>query len=85
MNCLLLWEKLKGGFQLVVCNLQFVCGARRDIQNFNAIASYSIVAEFTNETGKSFKAKLLKISILKRSEDLNNNIGSTCRFRNKTN
>jgi DNA topoisomerase-1 len=30
----------------------------RYIQNFNAIASYSIVAEFTNETGKSFKAKL---------------------------
>jgi DNA topoisomerase-1 len=31
----------------------------RDIQNFNA-ASYSIVAEFTNESGKSFKAKLPK-------------------------
>jgi DNA topoisomerase-1 len=49
----------------------------KDIQNFNAIASYSIV-EFTNETGKSFKAKLPKISILKKKRRfLNNNIGST--------
>jgi DNA topoisomerase-1 len=29
---------------------------------FNAIASYSVVAEFINEAGKSFKAKLRKIS-----------------------
>jgi DNA topoisomerase IA len=51
----------------------------RDIQNFNAIASYSIVAEFTNETGKSFKAKLPKnFNTKKEAEDfLNNNIGST--------
>jgi DNA topoisomerase-1 len=51
----------------------------RDIQNFNAIASYSIVAEFTNETGKSFKAKLPKnFNTKKRSRDfLNKNIGST--------
>jgi DNA topoisomerase-1 len=51
----------------------------RDIQNFNAIASYSIVAEFTNETGKSFKAKLPKnFNTKKRSGDfLNKNIGST--------
>jgi DNA topoisomerase-1 len=44
--------------------------SERDIQNFNAIAaSYSIVAEFTNETGKSFKAKLLKFQKKKEAED----------------
>jgi DNA topoisomerase-1 len=49
----------------------------RDIQNFNASASYSVVAEFTNE-GKSFKAKLPKISIQKKKlKILNKNIGST--------
>jgi DNA topoisomerase-1 len=55
-------EKIKGGLSAgrAICFSSFNCGARRDIQNFNAIASYSIVAEFTNETGKSFKAKLLK-------------------------
>jgi DNA topoisomerase-1 len=29
-------------------------------QNFKAVATYSVVAEFTNEAGKSFKAKLPK-------------------------
>jgi DNA topoisomerase-1 len=32
----------------------------REIQNFKAVATYSVVAEFTNEAGKSFKAKLPK-------------------------
>jgi DNA topoisomerase-1 len=50
--------------------------SERDIQNFNAIASYSIVAEFTNETGKSFKAKLQNFNTKKAEDFLNNNIGS---------
>jgi DNA topoisomerase-1 len=64
-----LWRKL-GGFQLVVqsVSVRLIVERERDIQNFNAIASYSIV-EFTNETGKSFKAKLLKISILKKEAE----------------
>jgi DNA topoisomerase-1 len=51
----------------------------REIQNFNAIASYSVVAEFTNESGKSFKAKLPKnFNTKKEAEDfLKKNIGST--------
>jgi DNA topoisomerase-1 len=81
MNCLLFYgEKLKGAFSwsCAICFSSFV-ERERDIQNFNAIASYSIVAEFTNETGKSFKAKLPKnFNTKKEAEDfLNNNIGST--------
>jgi DNA topoisomerase-1 len=51
----------------------------KEIQNFKAVATYSVVAEFTNEAGKSFKAKLPKISIPKKeAEDfLNKNVGST--------
>jgi DNA topoisomerase-1 len=62
MNCLLFYGEKKGG--LSAGRVQSVSvrliERERDIQNFNAIASYSIVAEFTNETGKSFKAKLPK-------------------------
>jgi hypothetical protein len=48
-----------------------------------------LVAEFTNEAGKSFKAKLPKnFNTKKEAEDfLNKNIGSTykgSRFRNET-
>jgi DNA topoisomerase IA len=62
-----LWKKLKEDFQQVVQSFgSFNCGARKRYQNFNAVASYSIVAS-TNESGKSFKAKApKKISILKR-------------------
>ncbi|MEG1237535.1 MAG: DNA topoisomerase, partial [Flavobacterium sp.] len=45
---------------------------------FNAVATYSIVAEFVNEAGKAFKAKLPKnFNTKKEAEDfLNKNIGS---------
>jgi DNA topoisomerase-1 len=60
-------------------SVRLIVERERDIQNFNAIASYSIVAEFTNETGKSFRQNFLKISILKKKPKifLNKNIGST--------
>jgi DNA topoisomerase-1 len=35
-------------------SVRLIVERERDIQNFNAIASYSI-AEFTNETGKSLR------------------------------
>jgi DNA topoisomerase-1 len=58
-------------------SVRLIVERERDIQNFNAIASYSIVAEFTNETGKSFKAKLPKnFNTKKKPKILNNNIGS---------
>jgi DNA topoisomerase-1 len=63
-------------------SVRLIVERERDIQNFNAIASYSIVAEFTNETGKSFKAKLPKISILKKKKPkIFNNIGSTYKLQ----
>jgi DNA topoisomerase-1 len=67
-------EKLKGAFSsCAICFSSFNCGARKRFQNFNAIASYSIV-EFTNETGKSFKAKLPKnFNTKKEAEDFLNN------------
>jgi DNA topoisomerase-1 len=58
-------------------SVRLIVERERDIQNFNAIASYSIVAEFTNETGKSFKAKLQNFNTKKEAEDFLNNIGST--------
>jgi DNA topoisomerase-1 len=62
-------------------SVRLVCRARKRHSNFNASASYSVVAEFTNEAGKSFKAKLPKISIQKKKlKILNKNIGSTYRF-----
>jgi DNA topoisomerase-1 len=71
MNCLLFYgEKLKGAFSWSQSVSVRLMERERDIQNFNAIASYSIVAEFTNETGKSFKAKLPKnFNTKKEAED----------------
>jgi DNA topoisomerase-1 len=62
-------EKNKGGLsagRVQSVSVRLVVERERDIQNFNASASYSVVAEFTNEAGKSFKAKLPKISIQKK-------------------
>jgi DNA topoisomerase-1 len=53
----------------VPVSVRLIVERERDIQNFNAIASYSIVAEFTNETGKSFKAKLQNFNTKKEAED----------------
>jgi DNA topoisomerase-1 len=61
--------------QLVAICFRLIVERERDIQNFNAIASYSIVAEFTNETGKSNKTPK-NFNTKKEAEDfLNNNIG----------
>jgi DNA topoisomerase-1 len=63
-------EKIKGGLSAGrVQSVSVRLMSERDIQNFNAIASYSIVAEFTNETGKSFKAKLPKNFNTKKEAD----------------
>jgi DNA topoisomerase-1 len=70
-----LWRKKRTFRSCAICFVRFV-ERERDIQNFNAIASYSIVAEFTNETGKSFKAKQ-NFNTKKKPKFLNNNIGST--------
>jgi DNA topoisomerase-1 len=76
-----LWRKIKGGLsagRVQSVSVRLIVEREREIQNFNAVASYSVVAEFTNEAGKSFKAKLPKnFNTKKEAEDfLNQNIGS---------
>ena len=77
-----LWKKVKGGLsagRVQSVSVRLIVERERDIQNFNAEASYSVVAEFTNEKGKAFKAKLPKnFSTKKEAEDfLNKNIGNS--------
>ncbi len=76
-----LWRKIKGGLsagRVQSVSVRLIVEREREIQNFNAVASYSVVAEFTNEAGKTFKAKLPKnFNTKKEAEDfLNQNIGS---------
>ena len=77
-----LWRKIKGGLsagRVQSVSVRLIVEREREIQNFKAVASYSVVAEFTNEAGRSFKAKLPKnFSTKKEAEDfLNKNIGSS--------
>jgi DNA topoisomerase-1 len=76
-----LWRKIKGGLsagRVQSVSVRLIVEREREIQNFNAVATYSIVAEFVNEAGKTFKAKLPKnFNTKKEAEDfLNKNIGS---------
>ena len=77
-----LWRKIKGGLsagRVQSVSVRLIVEREREIQNFKATASYSVVAEFVNEAGKAFKAKLPKnFNTKKEAEDfLNKNIGST--------
>jgi DNA topoisomerase-1 len=77
-----LWRKVKGGLsagRVQSVSVRLIVEREREIQNFTAVATYSVVAEFTNEAGKSFKAKLPKnFNTKKEAEDfLKQNIGST--------
>lgn len=76
-----LWRKIKGGLsagRVQSVSVRLIVEREREIQSFNAVATYSIVAEFVNEGGKAFKAKLPKnFNTKKEAEDfLNQNIGS---------
>lgn len=76
-----LWRKIKGGLsagRVQSVSVRLIVEREREIQNFKAVASYSVVAEFTNEAGRAFKAKLPKnFNTKKEAEDfLNQNIGS---------
>ena len=76
-----LWRKVKGGLsagRVQSVAVRLIVEREREIQDFKPVASYSVTAEFTNEAGKSFKAKLPKnVNTKKEAEDfLNKNIGS---------
>lgn len=58
-----LWKKVKGGLsagRVQSVSVRLIVEREREIQNFKSVATYSITAEFTNENGKSFKARLPK-------------------------
>ncbi|MDX6188854.1 type I DNA topoisomerase [Flavobacterium sp. Fl-318] len=76
-----LWRKIKGGLsagRVQSVSVRLIVEREREIQNFSAVASYSVVAEFVNEAGKTFKAKLPKnFNTKKEAEDfLKQNVGS---------
>ena len=58
-----LWRKVKGGLsagRVQSVSVRLIVEREREIQNFNAAASYRVDAEFSTEDGKTFKAKLPK-------------------------
>jgi DNA topoisomerase-1 len=76
-----LWKKVKSGLsagRVQSVSVRLIVEREREIQNFKAEGSYSITAEFTNEAGKTFKAKLPKnFATKEQAQDfLNKNIGS---------
>jgi DNA topoisomerase-1 len=76
-----LWKKVKGGLsagRVQSVSVRLIVEREREIQGFKPVASYSVTAEFTNEAGKTVKAKLPKnFATKKEAEDfLQKNIGS---------
>ena len=58
-----LWRKVKGGLsagRVQSVSVRLIVEREREIEAFKAEASYRIDAEFSNEAGQSFKAKLPK-------------------------
>jgi len=67
-----LWRKVKGGLsagRVQSVSVRLIVEREKEIQGFNAEASYRVDAEFSNEKGQSFKAKLPK-SIKTKAEAL---------------
>ena len=58
-----LWRKVKAGLsagRVQSVSVRLIVEREREIENFTPVASYRIDAEFTNEEGKKFKAKVAK-------------------------
>lgn len=58
-----LWRKVKGGLsagRVQSVSVRLIVEREREIQDFTPVASYRIDAEFSNEEGQTFKAKLPK-------------------------
>ena len=76
-----LWKKVKSGLsagRVQSVSVRLIVEREREIQNFNSEGSYSITADFSNEAGKHFKARLPKnFGTREQAQDfLNKNIGS---------
>ncbi len=76
-----LWRKVKGGLsagRVQSVAVRLIVEREREIQDFKPVATYSVSAEFTNEAGKTVKARLPKsFNTKKEAEDfLQKNIGS---------
>jgi len=59
----ILWRKVKGGLsagRVQSVSVRLIVEREREIQNFSSEVFYRIDAEFSNEEGQSFKAKLSK-------------------------
>lgn len=58
-----LWRKVKAGLsagRVQSVSVRLIVEREREIENFTPVASYRVDAEFLNEKGKKFKAKLSK-------------------------
>ncbi|WP_248724056.1 type I DNA topoisomerase [Seonamhaeicola sp. ML3] len=58
-----LWRKVKGGLsagRVQSVSVRLIVEKEREITNFKPVPSYRVVAEFSNENGQAFKAKLPK-------------------------
>ncbi len=58
-----LWKKVKGGLsagRVQSVSVRLIVEREREIQGFKPIGTYSVTAEFANEVGKVFKARLPK-------------------------
>ncbi len=76
-----LWRKIKSGLsagRVQSVAVRLIVEREREIQDFKPVATYSVVAEFTNQSGKAFKARLPKSFATKKQaeEFLQKNIGS---------
>ncbi len=63
-----LWRKVKGGLsagRVQSVSVRLIVEREREIQEFRPVASYRIDAEFSNENGQVFKAKLPKTFVTK--------------------
>ncbi len=82
-----LWRKVKGGLsagRVQSVSVRLIVERERNILDFKAEGSYRIDAEFSNQTGKSFKAKLPKNFKTKQEAEsfLKQNVGALFKVAN---
>ncbi len=84
-----LWRKVKGGLsagRVQSVSVRLIVERERDVLNFKPEASYRVDAEFSNQTGKSLKAKLPKNFKTKKEaeEFLKKNVGASFKVADLT-